>query len=121
AAPVPPPVLTALAPTTDLAQARQLADQGHPVQAAAACRGVLAQQPDNAEAWFLLGLLSEATQPEQAEEHLRRCIYLQPDHYDALCHLALLAGQRGDAGAAGTLKARAARVWRRQHTTKATP
>ncbi len=118
--PVPAPVLTALAPAADLAQARQLADQGRPVEATAACRGVLAQQPDNAEAWFLLGLLSEGAQPEQAEEHLRRCIYLQPDHYDALCHLALLAGQRGDAGTAGTLKARAARVWRRQHTTKAT-
>jgi len=119
--PVPAPVLTTLAPTADLALARQLADLGRHVEAAAACRAVLAQQGDNAEAWFLLGLLTIGTQPEQAEEHLRRCIYLQPDHYDALCHLALLAGQRGDPGAASTLKARAARVWRRQHTTKATP
>ncbi|AXA91761.1 protein-glutamate O-methyltransferase CheR [Massilia sp. YMA4] len=116
----PAPTIAALAPTADLAQARQLADQGRPTQAQAACRAVLAQQPDNAEAWFLLGLLAEDARPDEAEQHLRRCIYLQPDHYDALCHLALLAGQHGDTAGAATLKARAARVWRRrQHTSKA--
>ena len=123
AQPVPkaPAPMTILAPTADLAQARQLADQGRPAEAQAACRAVLAQQPDNAEAWFLLGLLCESAQPDEAQDHLRRCIYLQPDHYDALCHLALLAGQRGDAAAAATLKARAGRVWRRQNTSKANP
>ncbi|AVR96056.1 CheR family methyltransferase [Pseudoduganella armeniaca] len=115
--PPPAPTIAALAPTADLAQARLLADQGRPEEAQAACRAVLAQQPDNAEAWFLLGLLTEGARPDQAEQHLRRCIYLQPDHYDALCHLALLAGQHGDAAGAATLKARAARVWRRRHHT----
>lgn len=118
--PAPAPAIAALAPTADLAQARLLADQGRPGEAQAACRTVLAQQPDNAEAWFLLGLLAEGARPDEAEQHLRRCIYLQPDHYDALCHLALLAGQHGDTAGAATLKARAARVWRRrQHTSKA--
>jgi chemotaxis protein methyltransferase WspC len=121
--PVPPsaaPTIAALAPTADLAQARLLADQGRPSEAQAACRAVLAQQPDNADAWFLLGLLAEGARPDEAEQHLRRCLYLQPDHYDALCHLALLAGQHGDTAGAATLKARAARVWRRRnHTSKA--
>lgn len=113
--------MTALAPAADLPLARQLADQGRPAEALAACRAVLAQQPDNADAWFLLGLLCESAQPDEAQQHLRRCIYLRPDHYDALCHLALLAGQRGDAAGAAALKARAGRVWQRQNTSKATP
>ncbi|QBQ39576.1 tetratricopeptide repeat protein [Pseudoduganella plicata] len=113
--------MTALAPAADLPLARQLADQGRLAEALAACRAVLAQQPDNADAWFLLGLLCESDQPDEAQQHLRRCIYLRPDHYDALCHLALLAGQRGDAAGAAALKARAGRVWRRQNTSKANP
>jgi len=117
----PPVAVTVLAPQADLPLARQLADQGRPAEALAACRTVLAQQPDNADAWFLLGLLCEGAQPDEAQEHLRRCIYLRPDHYDALCHLALLAGQRGDAAGAAALKARAGRVWRRQNTSKANP
>ena len=43
-----------------------------------------------------------------------RCIYLQPDHYEALCHLALLAEQSGNSSGAATLKARAARIYQRQ-------
>ena len=113
--------VTVMAPQADLPLARLLADQGRPAEALAACRAVLAQQPDNADAWFLLGLLCEGAQPDEAQEHLRRCIYLRPDHYDALCHLALLAGQRGDAAGAAALKERAGRVWRRQNTSKANP
>jgi chemotaxis protein methyltransferase WspC len=124
-APPPPPpapaTMTVMAPAADLPLARQLADQGRPAEALAACRAVLAQSPDNADAWFLLGLLCEGAQPDEAQEHLRRCIYLRPDHYDALCHLALLAGQRGDTAGAAALKARAGRVWRRQNTSKANP
>jgi chemotaxis protein methyltransferase WspC len=39
---------------------------------------------------------------------------LQPDHYEALCHLALLQEQGGNSSAAATLKARAARAFQRQ-------
>jgi chemotaxis protein methyltransferase WspC len=98
-----------------LAKARTLADQGKLKEADAACRAVIEQAPDTAEAYFILGLLNEAaSEPEQAQAQLKRCIYLQPDHYEALCHLALLAEQQGDRGAAATLKARAARVYQRQ-------
>jgi chemotaxis protein methyltransferase WspC len=40
-------------------------------------------------------------------------VYLQPDHYDALCHLALLAEQNGDPVQAAAFKQRAARVYQR--------
>ena len=102
-------------PAQLLEQARRLADLGQAEDAGQACRQCLLQAPDNAEAYFLLGLLSEqAGQPEQAAEQWRRCLYLQPEHYEALCHLALLAEQRNDSRGAAALKARAARIYQRQ-------
>jgi chemotaxis protein methyltransferase WspC len=98
-----------------LEQARKLADQGRHKEADALCLAHLARAPDSAEAYFILGLLNEHAQKMNlAEDYWRRCIYLQPDHYEALCHLALLAEQQGDASAAATLKARAARIYKRQ-------
>jgi chemotaxis protein methyltransferase WspC len=119
------PVAAAAAPlplgpaATDLLnQARQLADRGQLADAADKCRACLAQAPDTAEAYFILGLLSDhADDRHLAEQHWRRCIYLQPDHYEALCHLALLAGRNGDQHGAATLKARAARVFKRRNST----
>jgi chemotaxis protein methyltransferase WspC len=102
-------------PVQLLEQARRLADLGQAREAEHACRQCLAQTPDSAEAYFILGLLSEhAGKPDQAAEEWRRCLYLQPDHYEALCHLALLAEQRNDASGAAALKARAARIYQRQ-------
>ncbi|HEX8602858.1 MAG TPA: CheR family methyltransferase, partial [Pseudoduganella sp.] len=107
----------AVAGTLD--EARRLADSGQPRAAEAICRALAAREPDNAGAWFLLGLLTEAAAPDEAQGHLRRCIYLEPGHYDALCHLALLAGRRGDVAAQENLRERAARVWRRRQADKA--
>jgi len=98
-----------------LAHARKLADAGRLLEAESACRELLAQQPESAEAYFILGLLAETCgKPGDAATHLKRCLYLQPDHYEALCHLALLQEQGGNSGAAATLKARAARAFQRQ-------
>ncbi|WP_377703905.1 CheR family methyltransferase [Pseudoduganella sp. UC29_71] len=109
------PAARAPAPAALLSQARDLADRGKNKEAIAACQAVLAAAPESAEAYFILGMLSEhAGQAAQAETHWRRCIYLQPDHYEALCHLALLAEQTGDSGGAATLKARAARIFQRR-------
>jgi chemotaxis protein methyltransferase WspC len=97
-----------------LDEAQRLADLGQQREAEALCRALVMREPDNAGAWFLLGLLTEDAAPDEAQAHLRRCVYLAPDHYDALCHLALLAGRRGDATAQDSLRERAARVWRRR-------
>ncbi|MGW8391336.1 CheR family methyltransferase [Pseudoduganella sp. HUAS MS19] len=114
-APVPSPPAAAANDETLLTHARKLADAGKVAQADSACREFLARQPETAEAWFILGLLAEtANKPADAETHLKRCLYLQPDHYEALCHLALLQEQGGNSGAAATLKARAARAFQRQ-------
>jgi chemotaxis protein methyltransferase WspC len=102
-----------------LAEARKLADQGKMKEAASACRDILARTPETADAYFILALLAEAGQKtEDAEQQLKRCLYLQPDHYEALCHLALLAEQGGNRSAAANLKARAARVYERQHASR---
>jgi chemotaxis protein methyltransferase WspC len=109
------PPLAAAGDETLLAHARKLADAGKVLQADSACREFLAQQPESAEAYFILGLLAETSgKPADAEAHLKRCLYLQPDHYEALCHLALLQEQGGNSSAAATLKARAARAFQRQ-------
>lgn len=111
------------APEAGIDGARTLADRGQHDQAAAACQAVLAAEPHSpaaAEAYFILGMLREqAHDAEEAERFWRRCIYLQPDHYEALCHLALLAEQQGNLDGAAALKARARRIYLRSNATKA--
>jgi len=98
-----------------LAQARTLADQGELAAAAATCHAVLASEPDSADAYFILGMVSECEKKiGVADDYWRRCVYLQPDHYEALCHLALLTEQAGDAAQAAALRQRAARIYQRQ-------
>jgi chemotaxis protein methyltransferase WspC len=97
-----------------LVQARKLADQGDYQRAGAACQAALAAAPDSAEAYFILGMLCECEKkPALAEYHWRRCVYLQPGHYQALCHLALLAEQAGNAPQASAFRQRAARIFGR--------
>ena len=101
-----------------LAEARLLADRGMLREAGEQCHAHLARAPEAAEAYYLLGLINElAGKMDLADDYWRRCIYLQPDHYEALCHLALLAGRNGNHTAAVTLKARAARIYQRRQAT----
>jgi chemotaxis protein methyltransferase WspC len=113
------PGASAPAPALDLlAEARRLADLGDVKAAETKCRDHLAQHPESAEAYFILGLLNELTnKPQMASDYWKRCIYLQPDHYEALCHLALLAEANNDAAGAAALKARAARIYKRQQAS----
>ena len=109
-APPPPPP-----PRDLLAEAKAHADAGRLARAEDACRALLAVRADDAEAWFLLGLTAECTgRPQGAQECWRRCVYLDPDHYEALCGLALLAEQRGDLAQGASLRERAARVHARR-------
>lgn len=97
-----------------LEQARKLADLGLFEEAELKCRTHLTLVPDAAGAYFILGILSEhAKQATEAEDCWRRCLYLQPDHYEAMCHLALLTEHNGNAPGAALLKARAARIFKR--------
>jgi chemotaxis protein methyltransferase WspC len=116
---IPKKTVAAAAPAADpgllLQQASRLADQGDYAGAKTACNAVRALRPDSADAYFILGLVGECeNKPGVADDYWRRCVYLQPDHYEALCHLALLAENRGDAAQAASYKQRAARVYSRR-------
>lgn len=120
ARPRPVPVAApAATPTADLlAEARGLADRGLLREAGDKCHAHLARVPEAAEAYYLLGLINElAGKMDLADDYWRRCIYLQPDHYEALCHLALLAERNGNQTAASTLKSRAARIYQRRQAS----
>lgn len=109
-APAPDPKPRAL-----LEEAVRLADQGATEEALAAFHAVLERMPDSAQAHFMLGLLNEHSRhDDEAREFLRRAVYLDPHHYEALCHLALLAERHGDDAGARAYRRRAARVYERR-------
>ncbi|HET9374612.1 MAG TPA: CheR family methyltransferase [Chthoniobacterales bacterium] len=98
----------------DLAFAQQLADQGRLREAAEICEVVLREQGPSAHAFHLLGLIRDCAGDQyQANEFYRKALYLEPDHYDSLIHLALLADKNGDRAAAEAWKNRAHRVLER--------
>ena len=98
----------------DLAFAGQLADKGQLGEAAAICEDSLREQGLSARAFHLLGLIRDcAGDHHQASEYYRKALYLEPDHYDSLIHLALLKDKSGDNAAAKALKDRARRVLER--------
>lgn len=118
ARPRPVPVQAPQPPADLLAEARQLADRGQLREAGEKCHAHLARVPEAAEAYFMLGIINElAGKMDLADDYWRRCIYLQPDHYEALCHLSLLAERNGNHTAAATLKARAARIYQRRQAS----
>jgi len=114
----PVPVQAPQPPADLLAEARRLADRGQLREAGERCHAHLARVPESAEAYFMLGMINElAGKMDLADDYWRRCIYLQPDHYEALCHLSLLAERNGNHTAAATLKARAARIYQRRQAS----
>jgi chemotaxis protein methyltransferase WspC len=110
-----PPPQARPSPDVLLADAQRHADAGRLAQAEAACREALAIRPDSADAWFLLGMVSECGgQPRAADRCWRRCVYLDPGHYEALCSLALLHERLGDNGTGAAFRQRAARIFGRR-------
>lgn len=97
-----------------LAAATQLANEGHLAEAAALCERHLHEQGPDARAFCLLGLLREAVgEPGEAEACLRKAIYLDPGHYEALTHLAALLEGKGDHTNAELMRQRARRSFER--------
>ncbi len=91
--------------------ARRLADQGELEAAATLCESSMRAHGPSAQAYVLLGLIRQAAgSPAQAEHCFGRALYLQPDHYEALVHLALLLEHRGETTMAAVLRQRAQRA-----------
>jgi chemotaxis protein methyltransferase WspC len=91
--------------------ARRLADQGELEAAATSCESSMRAHGPSVQAYVLLGLIRQAAgNATQAEHCFGRALYLQPDHYEALIHLALLLEHRGETAMAAVLRQRAQRA-----------
>jgi chemotaxis protein methyltransferase WspC len=91
-------------------QARRLANQGKLVEALTCCEQNLRSQPASAETFHLVGLLHDAAgRVREAAEHYRKALYLDPQHPEALVHLAVALQKEGDAHGAQRLFDRANR------------
>jgi len=107
-APVAPPAPATPAP--DLTVAQRLADEGRLGDVTAICHASLKQSGPSAQAYYLLGLVNDASdRSEEALSYYRKALYLNPQHHDALLHCSLLTAKRGDTAAAQALRERARR------------
>jgi chemotaxis protein methyltransferase WspC len=110
-----PPAVAVLhaAPASRLDEAAMLANRGLLRDAAQACAEHLRSHPPCARSFHLLALLSEASGDDQAAiAYHRKALYLEPNHEEALTHLALLLQKQGDAAGAERLLRRAERLTR---------
>lgn len=85
-----------------------LADSGKLNEAMELGTMYIAEHSNDAKGYFLLGLLQHANGNETiAEDYLQKTIYLDPNHYEALVYLALLAEKRGNKDLADIFRIRA--------------
>jgi len=96
-----------------LASIARQANAGDSVQARASCQRYLREFAPKAQVYYWLGLLSDTEgDAAQALSHYRKALYLEPQHPEALLHLATLLAAQGDSAGARRLQERAARVGR---------
>jgi chemotaxis protein methyltransferase WspC len=95
---------------TLLANIAALANEGKSAEARAACDSYLRSHEPVAQVFYWLGLLSDvAGRVLEAQGFYRKALYLDPQHPDALMHLAALLQSLGDTAGARRLQDRAAR------------
>jgi len=96
-----------------LKQAQALADAGALPEAADIARKYLEAHPASADAYYLLGVIADARgEQTEARGFYKRALYLDPEHGEALTHLAAVLGLEGDRAGAQLLLARAERTER---------
>ncbi|OIN52538.1 chemotaxis protein CheR [Pseudomonas azotoformans] len=116
-------VLPIKTPHTDagdlLSRIATLANEGKSADARAACEQYLSHHPPAAQVFYWLGLLSDvAGSALEAQGYYRKALYLEPQHPQALMHLAALLESQGDSAGARRLQARAARSERADSESK---
>ena len=93
-----------------LANIAGLANEGKSAEAKAACDSYLRSHEPVAQVFYWLGLLSDvAGNVLEAQGFYRKALYLEPQHPEALMHLAALLQAQGDVVGARRLQVRAAR------------
>jgi len=100
-----------------LREVKKLADEGKLKEASALCESYLREDPESAQAYYLLGLIRESEGKDNlVGELFQKAVYLNPNHHEALIHLALHAGRKGDSEMAKKLHQRVQRVAKRIKT-----
>jgi chemotaxis protein methyltransferase WspC len=100
-------------PRATLDRATELANRGNLHEARRLCERVIAESGASPDAYCLLGIIGNAAgQREDAITSFNKSLYLNPNHYEALVHLALLYEQRGEQPAAANFRRRAERARR---------
>ena len=88
-----------------------LADSGKLEKAKDACRKLMRQHPENVEAQFLMGVISEAAgEWASAFQYFRKVLYLHPEHHEALLHGAMVCERQGEMAKAENLRSRLSRL-----------
>jgi len=106
-----PPHTKTTRPVPDLELATRLADSGQLGDAAELCEAHLKQEGPTVRAYYLLGLVLDAAGSHQrAAACYRKVLYLEPNHSEALFHLALIMERQGHAAEAEQLRRRARRA-----------
>lgn len=107
----PSPAPASKTPEVSLEQIGKLADEGRLPEAGALCQKFIKANPGSAQAFYLLGVVQDASGDDHAaSESYRKALYLDPQHGEALVHLALIKQKHGDAAGARALRARAQRL-----------
>ncbi len=98
-----------------LDSAQKLADQGDLHEALKICEKCLTENSFHIQANFLMGLICHALDDEErAEEYFNKAVYLDPNHYEALNHLAFIMEHRGEKNRAVYMRQRAQRILQRE-------
>ena len=101
-----------------LKTAKRLADKGRLMEAVHYCLKYLKKHPADVHGHFLAGMIYQALGNEKkARKFLDKSVYLDPDHYEALEQLALIADHRGNRRRAAHLRTRAGRARKRGRKT----
>ncbi|HVW08433.1 MAG TPA: CheR family methyltransferase [Bryobacteraceae bacterium] len=113
-APVPKPKAAPpvpIAKAIDPAAIQRLADAGNLREAVEQCERHVRQSPSSPGAWYLLGVLKEALGDSQsALDCYRKLLYLDPEHVEAMSHMALLIERHGDPEGAARTRERVRRI-----------
>lgn len=94
-----------------LEKAQQLADLGQLSEALSICHECLKECNTDPKVYFLIGLIEHAQGHEKiSEEYFLKTVYLDPNYYEALFYLALMAEKHGEFAQAELFRTRAKRL-----------
>lgn len=115
---VPPVQLVQDTPDANTLMERALehANRGELALAASLCKQYQHLAGPSAAGFYLMGLIADANNDTAgALQFYRKTVYMQPDHVEALTHIAALLRAQGDATGAQLMQQRAQRVKEQSH------